>query len=248
MTIPAVMGTIERRILINFRVEPKALETIVPAPFRLKLVRGKAIAGICLIRLRNIRPVFVPLEVGITSENAAHRIAIEWEENGRLHTGVYIPRRDSNSRFNNLLGGRIFPGVHHRAEFEVCENAETLRVAMVSRDKQTRVLVEGHSTDEWLAGSIFNSLSEASAFFQQGSLGYSPNYRNNSLECLELACLKWKVEPLEVTRVESSFFSNVSQFPANSVEFDCALVMRNMKHEWHHYPSLPMPEFETGQK
>ncbi len=238
MTIAAVRGTIERRMLINFRVEPTAIEKLVPTPFRLKLVRGKAMAGICLIRLRNIRPAFVPMEMGISSENAAHRIAIEWEENGRLHSGVYIPRRDSNSQFNTLLGGRVFPGVHHRADFDVAENEETLRVSLVSRDKQTRVLVEAQPTDQLPSSSIFSSLAEASEFFQKGSLGYSPSYRPNILESLELTSLEWKIEPLEVTRVESSFFSNPAQFPAEAVEFDCALLMRNVEHEWHQHPNL----------
>jgi hypothetical protein len=241
MAIPAVRGIIERRMLINFRVEPAAVEKLVAAPFRLKLIKGKAMAGICLIRLRNIRPAFVPVPVGISSENAAHRIAIEWEANGRLRSGVYIPRRDSNSPFNSLLGGRLFPGVHHRADFEIAENEAALRVALVSRDKQTRVLVEGQPTDRLPSTSIFSSLAEASEFFRQGSLGYSPGYREGTLEGLELTSLEWKVEPLEVSKVESSFFSNLAQFPAGSVEFDCALLMRNVEHEWHQHPTIHLP-------
>ena len=41
-------------------------------------------AGICLIRLQQIRPWFVPgcCGIGISSENAAHRMAVEWDESG----------------------------------------------------------------------------------------------------------------------------------------------------------------------
>jgi len=46
----------------------------------------------------------------ISSENGAHRIAVEWEENGTLKEGAYIPRRDTSSTLNSLAGVTIFPG------------------------------------------------------------------------------------------------------------------------------------------
>jgi hypothetical protein len=41
------------------------------------------------------------------------------------------------------------------------------------------------------------------------------------------------VQPLAVERLESSFFENQRLFPAGSVEFYCALLMRGIEHEWH---------------
>ena len=79
MKMPAVEGIIERRLLVNYRVAPGALAGILPAPFRPKLVGGYAIAGICLIRLASVRPRGLPAGLGLRSENAAHRIAVEWD-------------------------------------------------------------------------------------------------------------------------------------------------------------------------
>src|SRR5437764_15331583 len=110
MRIPVIRGTIDRRILVNYRVGPKVLEKILPPPFRPKLVNGVGMAGVCLIRLKSIRPRFLPGFVGISSENAAHRIAVEWEQDGTPHEGVFIRRRDTSSRLNALAGGRLFPG------------------------------------------------------------------------------------------------------------------------------------------
>jgi hypothetical protein len=36
-----------------------------------------------------------------------------------------------------------------------------------------------------------------------------------------------------VEKVASSFFENLSLFPTGSVRFDCALLMRDINHEWH---------------
>lgn len=122
MKIPTIHGYIDRRILINFRVDPKAVEKIIPFPFRPKIYKNKAIVGICLIRLKNIKPKGLPDFVGVNSENGAHRIAVEWDENGETKSGVYIPRRDTSLKLNILVGGRIFPGKHYCTKFNVQEN------------------------------------------------------------------------------------------------------------------------------
>lgn len=108
MKIPAIEGIIDRRILINFSVDAGVVQRILPAPFRPKTYMDRAIVGICLIRLINIRPKGFPEVVGISSENAAHRIAVKWVQHGVEKEGVYIPRRDTSSKFNHLVGGRIF--------------------------------------------------------------------------------------------------------------------------------------------
>src|SRR5690554_1565673 len=86
MKIPTIHGIIERRMLVNYIAEPNVVERILPKPFRPKLFEGKAIVGICLIRLKNIKPKGFPNFVGVNSENGAHRIAVEWEENGEIRS------------------------------------------------------------------------------------------------------------------------------------------------------------------
>src|SRR4051794_24050432 len=146
MRIPVITGVIDRRILANWRCDPAALARLLPAPFRPKLANGYGVAGVCLIRLKDIRPRAVPdglgKAMGVSSENAAHRIAVEWDEDGVTREGVFIPRRDTSSRLNTLVGGRLFPGVHHHARFDVREDESRLHVAMASDDGVTRLSVD----------------------------------------------------------------------------------------------------------
>src|SRR5437660_8301413 len=173
MQIPVIRGIIDRRILVNFRVDPGVLARLLPAPFRPKLVKGTGMAGVCLIRLKNVRPRFIPSFLGISSENAAHRIAVEWEQNGETKEGVFIPRRDTSSRLNTLVGGRLFPGVHHHATFRVQEQDDSYRLVLDSDDRQTHVLVEGRASAELPRNSVFSSVDDAAEFFSNASLGYS---------------------------------------------------------------------------
>lgn len=49
----------------------------------------------------------------------------------------------------------------------------------------------------------------------------------------QLKTIGWKVKPLEITSVHSSFFEDRLRFPNGSIEFDHALIMRDVRHEWH---------------
>lgn len=239
MRIPRIRGTIERRILANFAVDPEVMARQLPAPFRPIVHRGKAIGGICLIRLARVRPRFLPAFAGYSSENAAHRIAVEWTDPaGQRCEGVYIPRRDTSSRLNTWLGGRLFPGVHHHARFAVRETSDELSVDMQSHDGDARVAVHGRLAASLPAGSVFGSLADASRFFERGSLGYSKTAHDGEYDGLELKTLGWRIEPLEITEIASSYFEDRARFPAGSVRFDCALVMRNVDHEWLSRASL----------
>jgi hypothetical protein len=233
MSIPVIQGLIDRRILVNYRVDPRVLAEILPAPFRPQLVAGYGLAGICLIRLRRIRPQMAPWLPGISSENAAHRIAVEWTQDGQLRQGVYIPRRDTSSRLNALAGGRLFPGLHHHARFEVAESEKRLSVAFRSDDGSAHAAVAGRVSDAWPSTSAFDSLAEASAFFEAGSLGYSATGERGQFDGLELRTFGWHVEPLQIEQLESSYFGDHRLFPRGSLEFDCALLMRGIEHQWH---------------
>ena len=232
LRLPVLAGIIDRRMLVNFRVCTDALRPLVPAPLRVETFEGFGMAGICLIRLKNIRPRRWPPALGVRSENAAHRIAVEWNdaETGALRRGVYIPRRDSSSFINALAGGRAFPGVHHRARFKVAETDHHLHIVM--QGDGASVSVDADVAQELPSGSVFGTLARASDFFRGGSLGLSPS-RSGDLDGIELCTETWKVEPLAVRSVRSSFFENATVFPQGSVQFDCALLMRNVEHEWH---------------
>jgi len=224
--------------LVNYTVELDVAKAFVPPPFTPKAFNGKAIAGICLIRLKEIRPKGLPAFLGIGSENGAHRVAVEWFEDGQLKEGVYIPRRDSSSLFNTVTGGRLFPGKHHRAKFDVKESNGDYHVAFNSADG-TFISVDAALASSLNQDSIFKDLRTASSFFKNGSTGYSPN--GDKYDGLSLSTFTWEVRPLKVNQVRSSFFENESMFPKGSVQFDNALLMTDIRHEWQSASGMRCP-------
>ena len=241
MGLPAMRGLMDRRLLVNFAVDPEVAGKLLPPPFSPKLVGDRAVAGICLIRLVDMRPSPLPAVAGITSENAAHRIAVVWREDDVEREGVFIPRRDTSSRLGAMLGGKVFPGVLHHARFDVDESDPRYRVGFRSDDGTASVVVSGRRAEALPGTSVFSSLAQASDFFESGSAGYSVTRDPQRFDGVRLKAHGWKVEPFEVAEVRSTFFEDVSLFPPGSASFDNALLMRRLDHEWDALPALRAP-------
>ncbi|MGG8408150.1 DUF2071 domain-containing protein [Streptomyces sp. 12297] len=203
-----------------------------------QLVNGWAVAGICLLRLGNTRPVWAPGGTGLRSENAAHRIAVTWEGPDGAGTGVYIPRRDSGSRLNVLAGGRVFPGTHGSAVFDVAETPHDLRIGYETRDGTTRVRVAARVADALRGSELFGTVDEASEFFRQGPSGYSPDRSGTRLDGMRLHTDAWRVVPAVLDSVTSTFFEDPERFPPGTAHLDSALLMRDVPVHWEPLAAL----------
>jgi Uncharacterized conserved protein (COG2071) len=245
LQVPDLVGRIERRLLINFRADPTVVESILPAPFSPQVVDGASIVGICIIRLAGARAAGLPARIGITAEHVAHRIAVNLPEGHGSSSGVFVPRRDTSSPLVSVVGSRFFSGGLHRAQCRVTEAGGHYHAALTSRDHRTDVLVDGELTDRLPETSIFANLSESSAFFQNGSVGYSTGAMAGRFDGVLLQTDRWEVRPLAVTAVRSSFFADRTLFPASSVEFDHALVMTDIESRWTMLPPLVAPSSEV---
>ncbi|MGO8863294.1 MAG: DUF2071 domain-containing protein [Acidimicrobiales bacterium] len=231
MLTNAVDCTIERRLLVNYRIDPEVVMRQLPAPFRPQLVSGLAVGGVCFIRLGGLRPARIPSALGMTTENVAHRFAVEWDGDQGTQVGVFIPRRDTNSRITALAGDKIFPGVHHLARFSVHEHGSDLRIGVESRDGTLGLSVVAHEATS-LGGGLFGALEDAVAFFRRGSLGYSPSAMTDRLMGVRLQSQRWDARPVTVEHMASTMFDNTSLFPKGSCTLDFGLVMRNLAARW----------------
>ena len=229
--IGSIESTIERRLLVNYRIHPDRVAGLLPAPFRPQLISGWAVGGICLIRLSGIRPRGIPRALGLRTENLAHRFAVEWDDDQGTHAGVFIPRRDTSSRISELAGGRLFPGDHQRARFLVSESGPLVEIRAVSADDSMRVSVLATETAE-LRSALFASTGEAIEFFRLGSHGFSPSRPAGCLAGVRLEADSWAARPMDIQRLESSFFGDQSLFPAGSCVLDSGLIMRNLRGTW----------------
>ena len=235
--LPTLEGVMARRVLLNFRADAEVVQRQLPSPLLVDQRNGAAIVGVCLIRMKQLRPKGFPAPFGSTSENMAHRVGVLYpDDDGRLRHGVFIWRRDTDQVLVRLLGGRLFPGVYHAADFHVSEDSEGMIMDIRSRDGATDIAFAASPT-VWHPTKAFHSFESVSEFFRQGDCGFSCA-RNGELQGMQLHTPRWRMEPLAIEMHRAAFFADRHRFPSGSVEFDCALVMRNLEHEWRRVPQL----------
>jgi hypothetical protein len=217
---------VRRRLLISYRVDPAIAQSLIPEQFRPQIVDGSAVAGVCMIGLQSVRPGWLRPRVGIRTENVAHRISVEWDENGKTRSGVYIVERHSSALLPVLAGGRLFPGVQKRARFDLDETESRFRVSMSA--PEIRVSVDVQLGGEWTS-SLFPTVEAASAFHEQGAVGWSPRRNGLGVEPLELTSKEWVVEAGQVVSLRSSYFDAL---PDGAAVLDSVLIMRDLPFFW----------------
>lgn len=238
MKLPLIRGVVRRRLLINYRIDADVMRRWLPAPFEPLLHRGWAVAGVCLIRVEQMPRSLARFGRGIGTENAAHRVAVRWAEESEIHDGVYVCGSHTDSLLGQLARSGVLPGEQQRARFQVRDDGREIGLSMESANRRLVVEIEGHAAAAMPSSSIFKSLREASLFFERGSVGYAPAHGGRGFEGVAAEAPHWAVHPLAVTHVRSSFFEDPGRFTPGSVEFDHALVMRDIEHVWRGLPAL----------
>ena len=219
MKITPAHGVIERRLLVNYRLDPDVAKKLLPAPLQPRLVGGYAVAGIALAHLGRLRPAGLPAVAGLSRETAMHGIAVEWERSPSLHTGVFVLHRDS-------VG--VGPGRRLRRPpcFTVDDRTDGLRIAYTSRDRTVRVDVDV-SLAAGLAGSaLFRDVRAATRFLDLDSpegASWGPQLRG-----LKLSVGDRCISAARVRTATSSIFAGTSVFPPGSVHVDSALLLRDL--------------------
>lgn len=231
MSAKKIDCVIERRLLVSYRIDPEQVRAVLPAPFRPQLVNGYAVGGVCFIRMGALRPARLPRAAGVSTENVAHRFAVEWNDEHGSHTGVYVPRRDTNSRITAALGASIFPGAYHLARFEVTESADMIRIGVRSRDRAVALSVAARPTAS-LTSALFAGVDEAAGFFREGALGLSPSAADGCFDAVRLHATNWEARPMAVCAMDSSLFDDAMTFPAGTCTLDSALLMTNITARW----------------
>jgi hypothetical protein len=235
MHVHDIDAFLERRLLVNYRVDPEVVSGLLPRPFAPRLVNGYAIAGVCLIHMSEVRPKNLPAALGVDIQGSAHRVAVTWtDRDGVEHPGVYILRRDSGSRIVGLIGRRAL--AEHPARFLTSETENAIDIDVRSRDGRGSVCVRSRLSNE-LKSSVLGTLPDARAFFEHGGPGYTL-VRPGRFTGVALTAASWDMAPVEMSEVQSAWLGNPDLFPAGTAAPDSALVMRRTDSSWRSVPML----------
>ena len=233
MRIPLIHGVIDRRILVNFRVAPEGPCARPACALPPKAGRRTWDCG----DMSNPPPK-------PSAEVSAPVYGVLLGERGTPHcgsTGTMMegPVKASTSHEETRPRASIlWLGVAFFLAFTTMPASKCLRVRIgirwawiattvrpVSSSLGTNLIASPHPR-------YFTPCRKPQIFLSAGRWVIPPPLNPGAFDGLELRSYSWGVSPLAVERVESNFFSDQIWFPPGSVEFDCALLMRDIEHEW----------------
>lgn len=239
-----INSVIERRVLLNYRLSVQVARELLPGRLRPQIVRGSAVAGTCFIRLGQARPMGFPAALGWRIENAAHRIAVEWDGPSGTERGVYLPQQYTNSKISAVAAGQLLPGPQQYGIFDIQESDSTFQLAMHSGSEFASAKVV--KTEHWQS-QLFETQQASSDFFEASPIGWaSPVNRTNPVDRasavkrtssatsdrvrgVRLSTQHWSTSALAVQQLESSFFQKL---PPGTAIFDHALLMQKIPAVW----------------
>lgn len=225
--LPAMDATIERRIFVTYRADPDAVRPLVPERYDLRLTDGWAIGGVCLLRLGNTRPRHMPRWVGVSSENAAHRISIVGPDG---EPAIWSPRRDTDSHLTARLGRTLYPSAPGTARFDIGQDDERFNVQAVDADGHTVASIDATRTDALATTSVFADVAALDDYYRSTRHGYSPTSDPESDGCITVDFEQGEITPLAVRRSHSTVFDPL--VAAGSAALDHVVLMRQLSSTW----------------
>jgi len=162
------------------------------------------------------------------------------EKMGR--SGDYLTSSEVSPIFGALVGRQrpeMWDALGRPPAFQVAEGNGCLGVSVLTENRRADVSFDSGYPGRWRGTPLFGDMDEASQFFERGDCGFSSRLRGGGLEGMWLRSLRWDMIPLFVRRVRTAFFEDPERFPRGSVEFDCALLMRGIPHDWHPLSDVP---------
>jgi hypothetical protein len=193
-------------------------------------MEGEAIFGLCWIRLESVRLSGWPRWSGLSMDNLAHRIAVEWTEAGQVRTGVYIFRRETSLGLAAWSSGRVVPGAMRLAMFNSEESPDTWNLELRTPRSEADVDLAARISDGVSSDSVFGSMEGLQSFLEAGAIGWSENRRGDRIEAVHMAMDRFRVRPLEVGRLHCRWFDR--QLANRRWHVDSAVLMEPTGVRW----------------
>ena len=225
-------GTIDRRILILFRILPQVLEGVLPGDVRPREIRGCVLGGIALSRRRGVRTSLLPVRL-TTSHNAVHFLLVDPPGTTQRHGGTLVTRCDTSSRLQAWIGGHgIQRSKQHHARFRVSESKDSIELVSDSDDHAMHLAFKARIDRSIPRTSFFRSSQQAYELLRESlvALGLTP--REVEVMGEPRAIRRSRLHPLIMERLESSVFSDARFTSAEAVQFDSAFWLRDDEFAW----------------
>lgn len=225
-------GILEDAVLLNFRTDIHVLNRILPPPFVPRLVDGYGLVGILMFKMRDLA---CEKNLGLPSPPSDHvlyRVAVSWQHGMRTHHGMYLLRHEVNTRLNVRQRRKgLFPVAASPIRWHKTPGSEMFGWTLNTHN-QTRLKVRARLATAFPPGSVFDTLDQASLFFQKERAAIAPRFQQSIFAHTRFLPLNWKVKPLFIEALHTDMDQLGSLFPKEQIYFDSGLIWPRILCKW----------------
>ena len=232
---PLPMKTIFRHCyLVNFAVEPEALQRLLPSPLEVDQHEGKAYVSIVLANMEKMRPAFLPRIFGVTYNQVVYRAVVRCQ--GKR--GVFFLRSDADNCLMVWLGDALtfFRFHYSRIRWELMGEGEGEARIRLESEPSGRADIRAHfissANPRTLPGSSrFADAKAAKDFLVELYSAFAVDSKGRPTE-VKIERTDWELWQVEDQTAFYPFMQGEGPFKAGEAVIDSIFYVRDLPYHW----------------
>lgn len=230
---PLSMKTVFRRcLLVNFAIDKKVLQALLPEGIEADLHEGKAFLSIVIADMEKMRPSFLPWIFGISYNQIVYRAVVR--VNGER--GVYFLRSDADNRFMSMMVNWLTFFRFHYSKMKWNRDGDVMPFRLKSAPLgQADIEAQFHlekGQDRLPRTSRFASLSEAKTFLVELYSAFAVDAKGRPTR-VRIERSDWDLRLVSDEKAVYRFMQGGGPFPLGSAEIDSCFYVEDLPYYWY---------------
>jgi len=225
-----MVGTVVRRFLISYPVDPKVLLQHLPPGAECATHAGKAWVSACFVRMDDMRPNLLPRFAGMGFHYLIHRTRARLPfPDGKLREAVLVLQPNINRWLLSTFGSRLTGVQFHTHPIQFTEEDESWRIQMhAGSESLYDVTISKSSCSDVIPNeSQFATTTEADQFLLGVSFGAQWVPGESRLKLLPETHDPWQTQVCTCTTQRNRFLESLG---VDAVEADHVITMSHIPH------------------
>jgi uncharacterized protein YqjF (DUF2071 family) len=229
---PIPMKTAFRHcFLVNFAVEPEAMQRLLPPPLSPDLYDGKAFLSIVIADMEKMRPAFLPAAFGVSYTQVVYRAVIRCQG----ERGVHFLRSDADNRWMCLLGNGLTFFHFNYSRIQWQQEGGCIQFDLTSPFRHHADIHATYEVSPPLAQmpstSRFLSLAQAQEFLVELYAAYASD--TSGVSRVRIKRGVWNIQIVQDTERVYEFMNGSRMFPEGTASLDSVFYVRNLPYRWY---------------
>jgi hypothetical protein len=242
-----IRSEFELTLVLTYALPAPVLEPLLLPGLTLDRFGDVGFVAVALVQTRNLRPAFLPKQLGLDFFLGGYRIFTRYRTEGRELRGLQILRSQTDSRIMTFFGNLLTHYNYRRAAVEVTKSEERLAIAIHGTEPHSDLEVVANLAEETTlpATSVFSDWKTARRFAGPLPFTFDHEAETNSIVRIEGVRQKWMPRPVNVDVKRMDFFGQPA-FASATPLLASAFYLADVPYLWRQGVLAPLDEEERA--